>query len=140
MRCIAPPLLNKNSIFRIEVISTNDAGSYYRLVSTYVPEISKEMVARRHTKLGENSGPAYANHALRFLRALLNFAMAQYETPRGAPVLIENPVNRLKTTRAWYRVERRRTFLKSHQRAAWYAAVQRGHRKRGRQGRAAGPL
>lgn len=88
-------------------------------------EITKDMIARRHDKLGETSGPAYANLALRFLRSVFNFALAQYETANGLPILPENPVNRLNRTRAWYRVERRRTFLKPHQRAPWYAAVQR---------------
>jgi hypothetical protein len=33
------------------------------------------MVARRHGEIGENSGPAYANYAMRLLRAIYNFAI-----------------------------------------------------------------
>jgi len=85
--------------------------------------ITKKMVADRHTELGENSGPAYANGALRTLRAVLNFAQATYEDNSGRSILPENPVRRLTQTRAWYRVERRRTVIKPHQLPAWYQAV-----------------
>ena len=36
--------------------------------------ITRDMVSRRHKKLGESAGHAQANLAMRFLRALLNFA------------------------------------------------------------------
>lgn len=85
--------------------------------------ISKDMVAKRHTQLGENRGEAYANLSMRFLRSLLNFAIAQYETPEGEPLLRENSVARLTSTRAWYHVGRRQTVIKPHQLTAWYQAV-----------------
>lgn len=86
--------------------------------------ITKDQVVRRHQELGEASGEAYANLAMRFLRSLLNFAMAQYEDGFGKPLLAENPVLRLTQTRAWYRAERRQTVIKVHQLASWYSAVQ----------------
>lgn len=86
-------------------------------------DISKEMVAKRHTKIGVVHGEAYANLAMRFLRALFNFSMAQYEDERGNSVLRENPIARLTQTRAWYRVERRQTVIKSHQLKPWYEGV-----------------
>lgn len=85
--------------------------------------ITKDMVVKRHDQLGENSGEAYANSAMRVLRALLNFAVAQYETADGQPILSHNPVERLTQTRAWYRVERRQTVIRPHQLAPWYQAV-----------------
>lgn len=85
--------------------------------------ISKDMVAKRHQKLGTERGPAYANLAMRFLRALFNFAIATYEDRNGVPMLPFNPVDRLNQTRAWYRVERRRTVIRPHQLPAWYRAV-----------------
>ena len=81
------------------------------------------MVAKRHTKVGAEHGEAYANLAMRFLRALFNFSIAQYEDGSGNTLLRENPVVRLTQTRAWYRVERRQTVIKSRQLKPWYEAV-----------------
>ena len=61
---------------------------------------------------------------MRLLRALFNFAAGQYEDAQGKTMITENPVKRLSQTRAWYRVERRQTFIKSHDLAAWYDGVQ----------------
>lgn len=86
--------------------------------------ITKDKVAKHHEKLGKESGEAYANLAMRLLRALFNFAAGQYEDAQGRSLVIENPVKRLSQTRAWYRVERRQTFIKAHELAPWYAGVQ----------------
>lgn len=85
--------------------------------------ITKDLVAKRHGKLGEHHGKAYANGAMRCLRAVLNFARANYEDSSGHSILLENPVSRLTHTRAWYRVDRRQTVIKPHQLPAWYQAV-----------------
>ena len=77
-----------------------------------------------HEKLGEEHGHAYANLAMRVLRALFNFAAGQYEDAQGRSLIIDNPVKRLSQTRAWYRIERRQTFIKAHELADWYAGVQ----------------
>jgi len=88
-----------------------------------IAAITKDLVVKRHTELGKASGEAYANLAMRFLRSLLNFALAHYEDGFGKPLLTENPVQRLTQTRAWYRSERRQTVIKIHQLPAWYKAV-----------------
>lgn len=85
--------------------------------------ITKDKVAKRHEKLGKESGEAYANLAMRLLRALFNFAAGQYEDAQGRSLVTENPVKRLSQTRAWYRVERRQTFIKAHELVLWYAGV-----------------
>ena len=87
--------------------------------------ITKDKIIKRHTILGEERGQAYANLAMRLLRALFNFASGQYEDAQGRSLIAENPVRRLSQTRAWYRVERRQTFIRSHELAAWYEAVMR---------------
>lgn len=89
-----------------------------------IVNISKDHVARQHEKLGQNHGEAYANLAMRILRALFNFAAGQYEDAQGRLLIIENPVRRLSQTRSWYRIERRKTYIKSHQLESWYQAVQ----------------
>lgn len=85
--------------------------------------ITKDMVARRHRKLGEHHGEYYANGAMRVLRALFNFAAARYEDPEGRPLVPDNPVRRLSQTRAWYRQRRRDTVIKTHELPAWFKAV-----------------
>lgn len=86
-------------------------------------DIGKDMIAKRHSKIGAEHGEAYANLSMRFLRALFNFAIAQYEDGSGNAILRENPVMRLTQTRAWYRVDRRQTVIKPHQLVPWYQAV-----------------
>lgn len=88
-----------------------------------ITSLMKDDISKRHKKLGQENGEAYANLAMRLLRALFNFAMSQYEDAQGRSLIPENPVKRLSQTRAWYRVDRRQTFIKSHQLALWYQAV-----------------
>lgn len=87
-------------------------------------DITKDMVARQHAKLGESSH-ARANLAMRVLRALFNFAMTQYEDSQGKSLISDNPVKRLSQSRSWYRVERRQSFIKAHELAPWYEGVHR---------------
>lgn len=84
--------------------------------------ITRDMVERRHAKLGTRSH-ARANNAMRVLRAILNFTAGKYEDESGKPIILDNPVKRLSSTRSWYRVERRRTLIKPHQLGAWFNAV-----------------
>lgn len=85
--------------------------------------LTKDKIGQLHTRLGEENGEAYANLAMRLLRALFNFAAGQYEDAKGQSLITENPVKRLSQTRAWYRIERRQTYIKPHELAAWYRGV-----------------
>ena len=85
--------------------------------------ITKDMVEKRHTKLGEENGEAWANLSMKVLRAVFNFAMGQYEDTQGRSLITENPVKRLSQSRAWYRVERRQTLIKAQDLAAWFTGV-----------------
>ncbi len=87
--------------------------------------ITKDKVAKHHEKLGLAHGEAYANLAMRILRALFNFAAGQYEDSEGRSLITENPTKRLSQTRAWYRVERRQTYIKAHELAAWHNGIQK---------------
>lgn len=86
-------------------------------------ELSKDLIAKRHQRLSEKSGPAYADGAMRCLRAIINVAQYRYEAPDGSPLLPDNPVKRLSQTRAWNRVTRRTTYIKPSQLAPWFAEV-----------------
>jgi integrase len=85
--------------------------------------ISKDKIAKHHTLLGTHHGKAYANLAMRLLRAIFNFAASQYEDEQGKSLITENPVKRLSQTRAWYRIERRKSFIKSHELGVWHQGV-----------------
>ncbi len=85
--------------------------------------ITKDKIAKQHQQLGAAHGEAYANLAMRVLRALFNFAAGQYEDAEGKSLVPENPVRRLSQTRAWYRIERRQTLVKSTELAPWYEAL-----------------
>ena len=91
--------------------------------SKAISDITKDMIERKHKKIGEENGPAYANLAMRFLRSLLNFAISKYEDSKGRSFILENPVKRLSQTRAWYRVDRRRREIKSNDLQVWYKTV-----------------
>jgi len=84
--------------------------------------ISPDMVKRRHNELGKRSH-ARANLAMRYLRAIYNFALANYTDTDGKRLLSFNPVTRLSDTRAWFKVERRRTVIKRHEIQPWFRAV-----------------
>jgi len=86
-------------------------------------EITKDMVQRKHAELGETRGQAYANLSMRFLRALFNFAIGQYEDANGRALILENPVRRLSQTRSWYRVKPRTRVIKAHELKPWLRAV-----------------
>lgn len=85
--------------------------------------ITREMIAKRHAQHGQTNSRARANNAMRVLRALFNFAIYEYQTGEGQPIITINPVKYLSHTRAWYRVDRKQTVIKPHQLAAWYKAV-----------------
>ncbi|MEO6563433.1 MAG: integrase family protein [Nitrosospira sp.] len=103
---------------------------YKRLMGTYLADwqnkplidISKDMIERKHRELGERS-PAQANLTMRFVRALFNFALGQYEDSAGNPIIADNPIKRLSQTRSWYRVDRRHTVIKAHDLPVWFKAV-----------------
>lgn len=103
---------------------------YKRLMKTYladwqnkpVVEIGKDQIERKHREIGERS-PAQANLTMRFVRALLNFAIGQYEDASGNPIITINPTQRLSQTRSWYRVDRRNTVIKAHDLPLWFKAV-----------------
>jgi integrase len=86
-------------------------------------DINRDAVARRFKKLRDENGPAWANLCMRVLRALFNFAAGQYADDAGQSPFASNPVKVLSQTKAWAKVDRRKTVIKPHELARWYAAV-----------------
>lgn len=113
--------LKPKTIYDYNRVVNNALANWLRKPLT---SITKDKVTKIHEKLGEEHGHAYANLAMRVLRALFNFAAGQYEDSQGRSLVADNPVKRLSQTRAWYRIERRRTFIKAHELAPWYQGMQ----------------
>lgn len=84
--------------------------------------INKDMVQKKHALIGGRS-PSRANYSMRLTRALFNFARGQYENENGESLFPSNPVERISKTRSWYRVDRKKTYIKPHQMPAWWGAV-----------------
>lgn len=121
-----------DDFIRLRKLSERTCYDYRRIVENALADwkdrplvgISKAAVLQRHQSLGENSGEAYANLTMRFLRSLFNFAIAQYEDGSGRALVTENPVLRLTQTRTWFHNERRQTVIKVWELAPWYAAIE----------------
>lgn len=88
-----------------------------------ITKITREMIAKRHAHHGTSNSKARANNAMRVLRALFNFAMYEYQTGEGEPIIVVNPVKYLSHTRGWFRVDRKQTVIKTHQLADWYRGI-----------------
>lgn len=90
--------------------------------SRCITEITKDMVKRKHKELSKSS-PSRADNAMRVLRALFNYAIAEYELADGTPLIAINPTIKITATRTWNRPERRTSFIKTDQLEAWFKAV-----------------
>ncbi len=88
-----------------------------------ITEISKLMVAEKHTKLGKEIGHAQANQSMRVLRAIFSFAMGKYEDGKGQQLIMANPVRVISETKAWFKVNRRESIIKEKDLSRWYQAV-----------------
>jgi len=60
---------------------------------------------------------------MRYLRALFNFAQAQYKNDDDRPIIAVNPVKVLSELKAWHRVDRRRTVINPDDLGPWVKAV-----------------
>lgn len=84
--------------------------------------ITSDMVKRRYRELAERS-PARANIAMRYLRAVLNFATATYRDSEDKPILTYNPVRVLSEASLWHGIGSRRTVLSPDDLKVWLPAV-----------------
>jgi integrase len=84
--------------------------------------ITADMISKRHRDHGAERSEARSNLAMRYLRAVFNFAIESYLDTDGLPLITDNPVKRA-MNKAWFRVERRQTIIKPHELGAWVQAV-----------------
>ena len=87
-----------------------------------ITSLNADQIEKKHAQLGEAS-KARANLTMRYLRAILNFAREKYTDGQGQPVMLDNPVRALSRRKAWYRIERRSSFIKPHELKLWTQAV-----------------
>lgn len=95
--------------------STRD--NYKNMLDRYLPEwldrplneITPGMVVSKHAEIGAKS-KAGADGTFRVVRALFNYAMEVYEEE-----VTRNPVKRLSSLKAWYKVPRKQGFVKPTQ-------------------------
>jgi len=81
--------------------------------------ISGSELIQEYSRQKATRTPSIAARNMRTFRSIYNFAMALHEH------LPQNPADRLKKLRLWYRDPRRRTYVRPDQLPIWYAAVMR---------------
>lgn len=104
--------------------------SYLETLTRYVPdwldlpirEITPDMVVRRHAEAGKKS-PANADYTMRIMRALCNHTIEAYED-----IMVRNPVKRLSTLNAWYKVRRKSSYIAPSDLKLWVPAIMRRSR------------
>lgn len=73
--------------------------------------INRRMVSNRYTELADRT-VSRANNTFRVLRALFNFARAQYRDSADRSLYPDNPVSVLTESRQWRRNTRKKTWVK----------------------------
>ena len=85
-----------------------------------ISSITQDMVRERHAKYGSERSKARANVMMRYLRAIINAAIDDdLELEKRG-----NPVRVLTKKGGWYKIERRKTYIKSHKLGVWLQAVE----------------
>ncbi len=87
-----------------------------------IASITRDMVQRRY-QLRVQVSVARTNVAFRYLRAVLNYAMAAYRDSEGRPVMMDNPVRVLSEASKWHGVEARTSVLSPDDLKTWVPAV-----------------
>lgn len=114
------------------VLSVNTLRGYNSVLNTYLVDysakplscITEEVVKKEHARLTKSS-PAQADHAMRFLRAIFNYAKYEYRGVGNTYVFDVNPVQILSHHRSWNKVGRKNTRITIGQLKTWFEGVSR---------------
>lgn len=110
---IASKRLKQSTIDDYHSSMRNSFGEYLdRPLAAITEEVIKQ-VNRKRGKKGSS--------AMRVMRALLNFARAEY---KSTGLYRDNPVDILSEQKVWHRYGRKKTYLKADEIAPWFAAVE----------------
>lgn len=92
-------------------------------VDVPIINITRDGVLARHSLLSKR-GPTQADQAMRYLRALINFARDTHTGPDGAPLLPANPVDVLRQHRRWHKPKRKRHVIPAKRLGATVAELE----------------
>lgn len=100
---------------------------YKKSLEWYVPDwldypmkdITPSMVVAKHAEVGKTS-KAMSDGTFKVIRALFSYAMEVHED-----VITRNPVKRLSTLSAWYRVPRKKSFIRPTQLPEFFQALKK---------------
>lgn len=82
-----------------------------------VASITEDMVMKRYARIGEKNGKTVANNIRRIMSTMLNYGIAAHK------IMDRNPVKIIASTKSSFPQHRRRTYIKSHQLAAFWKAL-----------------
>lgn len=86
-------------------------------------DITRKMIQEKHVELTQRS-KSRANLAMRFLRAIFNFATEHYLDVNDKSILdIKNPVSTLTAKKSWNKVKRRKNYIRKDQLDDWVKVV-----------------
>jgi integrase len=109
------------SVLTIRDYQTHLRRSFRDWADRKLTELTADAVAAKHKALVDQHGPAQGNQALRYLRAVLNFAL---KLPQFAASFSHgNPVHRITEDRAWADVQPNAATLRRDQLTAWWDAT-----------------
>lgn len=80
--------------------------------------ITKTDVLERHRIIGNTKGPSAANKSMRVLRMLFNYSHAKHDN------IPDNPCRYITVLKGWYKIDRKRTYIKPQDLSRWYWGVQ----------------
>lgn len=106
-------------------LKASTVDSYKELIKSHIPDwqnipmknIDGNMIVSRHAEIGKRN-KAGADGIMRVLRALYNHAIGLHED-----IIVKNPVRKLSTLNAWYKLGRRKTYLRPEDIKPWLAVV-----------------
>jgi len=121
-------VMNEYIATRKHALKPKTIKDYQILFNSYLSDWSKKelvnitrsMVVKKHTTIG-NRSTYRANATMRLLRAIINFAMTEYEDSNDVPIITHNPVQKIK--RNWFKESVRTNIIEPNDLSNWFAAV-----------------
>ena len=111
----ARPTLKESTLYDYNLYITSP-GALGDWIDRPIKSITKDEVELKHQEIGRNAGKSYANTAMSFLKAVLNFAKARER-------LESNPVDRLSATKAWFPEKARQIVIRENKLPLWFRAL-----------------
>jgi len=120
--------LEESTIKGYSFIINNQLGDWKK---TPLSEIKRSMIEDRFLEVTHGTGkfidkdgsPTRANTMIRVLRALYNYAMAQYVDAREEPLILHNPTVIISHNKAWNREKPRTGMVKEYNLKEWYEGI-----------------